>query len=263
MPEFHVTFLGTGTSHGVPMIGCNCPVCSSPDPRDTRTRSSLYIQTPETAFVVDTGPDFRAQCLRERVVRVDAVVYTHSHTDHIMGFDDLRRFSDLYEGPGGLPIYASPTTMADLRRVFMFAFDGLHRYPGYLHPEPFEVETSFCLGETELTPLPVPHGRMLVQGYLFTRAGRKLLAYLSDCNAVGPEVRRQIEGVETLVIDSLRRNPHPTHLSLGEALEVAADVRAERTWLTHLCHDLGHVETEKLLPANVRVAYDGLRLALG
>ncbi len=135
MAEIEITFLGTGTSQGVPMIACACPVCTSTDPRDNRTRSSVFVRTPEAAFVVDTGPDFRAQCLRERIGGVDAVVYTHAHTDHIMGFDDLRRFCDL-QPENKMPIYASPETMTDLQRVFRFAFDGTARFPGYIKPEP-------------------------------------------------------------------------------------------------------------------------------
>ncbi len=261
MGDFQITFLGTGTSQGVPMIACDCPVCSSSDPRDRRTRSSLYIETPEAAFVVDTGPDFRAQCLRERVRRLDAVVYTHSHTDHIMGFDDLRRFCDLLAGRD-LPVYASPDTMADLQRVFRFAFDGTARFPGYLRPEPRPVTETFRIGETSITPLPVPHGRINVNGYLFARGGRKLFAYLSDCKAVPELVRERIAGVEVLVLDALRHRPHPTHMSLDEALEVSAALRPRATYLTHLCHDLGHAETEKILPGNVRVAYDGLKVVL-
>ena len=259
MPAFELTFLGTGTSQGVPMICCSCPVCTSTDPRDQRTRSSVYIKTSEVAFVVDTGPDFRAQCLREKLCHLDAVVYTHAHTDHIMGFDDLRRFCDVHPDHK-LPIHASPETMADLQRVFRFAFDGTARFPGYLHPDPHLVDGPFQLGDLELTPLPVPHGRITVNGYLFTRNGRKLFAYLSDCKAVPDPVRELIEGVEILSLDALRHRPHPTHMSLDEALEAAAAVRAGQTYLTHLCHDLGHVETEKILPPNVHVAYDGLKL---
>ena len=168
MADFQVTFLGTGTSQGVPMIACDCPVCSSPDPRDQRTRSSLYIETPECAFVVDTGPDFRAQCLREIVARVDAVVLHPPHTDHIMGFDDLRRFCDL-QADHKMPIYASPETMADIQRVFRFAFDGTAKFPGYIRPEPHLVTGPFQIGGTRITPLPVPHGRIMVNGYLFER----------------------------------------------------------------------------------------------
>ncbi len=261
MADLQITFLGTGTSQGVPMIACDCPVCASPDPRDKRTRSSLFIETPEAAFAVDTGPDFRTQCLRERVRHLDAVVYTHAHTDHIMGFDDLRRFCDMLPDHA-LPIYASPETMTDLQRVFRFAFDGTARFPGYIHPEPHLVDGPFRIGETEITPLPVPHGFIRVNGYLFSRGGRKLFAYLSDCKSVPAPVREIIAGVEVLCVDALRHRPHPTHMSLDEALEVSAALRPGLTYLTHLCHDLGHVETEKMLPDNVRIAYDGLKIAL-
>lgn len=261
MADFQITFLGTGTSQGVPMIACDCPVCSSTDPRDNRTRASVFVRTPEAAFVLDTGPDFRAQCLRERIRGLDAVVYTHAHTDHIMGFDDLRRFCDLHP-ENKMPIYASPETMAALKRCFQFAFDGTARFPGYINPEPHLVEGPFWIGETEITPLPVPHGSITVNGYLFARRGRRLFAYLSDCKAVSEEVREKIAGVEALTLDALRRRPHPTHMSLDEALEVAAAVWPGQTWLTHLCHDLGHAETEKTLPAGVRIAYDGLRVTL-
>jgi phosphoribosyl 1,2-cyclic phosphate phosphodiesterase len=243
------------------MIGCSCAVCLSKDPRDNRTRSSLWVRTPECAFAVDTGPDFRCQCLREGVRALDAVVYTHSHTDHIMGFDDLRRFCDVRPG-GKMPVYASRETMTDLERVFRFAFEADVRFAGYVHPDPRLIEGPFQLGETTLIPLRVPHGRAVVDGYLFVREGRRVFAYLSDCKAVPDEVREQILDVEALAIDALRHRPHPTHLSLSEALEVASAVRAKQTWLTHICHDLGHAETEAELPAGVRMAYDGLRIDL-
>ena len=239
------------------MIGCDCDVCRSTDPRDKRTRSSIYVETPECAFVVDTGTDFRTQCLRENVRRIDAVVLTHSHTDHIMGFDDLRPFC-----PGGaqLPVYASEATMRDLQRVFIFAFNGENRFPGYMHPRPHIVDGPFTLGATELTPLPVPHGRATVFGYLFTRRGEKLAAYLSDCKTVPDAIIERIHGVRHLIVDALRHKPHPTHMSVSEALAIAARVGAGQTWFTHLCHDLAHAETESALPENVRVAFDGLKL---
>lgn len=255
-----ITFLGTGTSLGVPVIGCQCAVCQSTDARDSRSRASLYVRSNGFAFVVDTGPDFRSQCLRERIRQVDAVVYTHPHTDHIMGFDDLRPFC-FVSPTGSLPIYAPAETMRAFERVFKFAFDGLHRYPGYLIPEPHVIEGPFELGGVTLTPLSVPHGKMTVTGYLFATEGKAQFAYLPDCNGVPGPVRDLIRGVDTLVIDALRRTPHPTHLSVGEALEVAADVAPRRTLLTHLSHDLGHAETEAALPAGAEVAYDGLRLS--
>ncbi|HMG03866.1 MAG TPA: MBL fold metallo-hydrolase [Chthoniobacterales bacterium] len=255
-PQLSLTFLGTGTSLGVPVIGCDCEVCHSPDSRDQRLRSSIYLKTPEYAWVVDTGTDFRAQALRENIRRLDAVVFTHSHTDHIMGFDDLRRYShDL----GSIPVYASAETMRDLQRVYEFAFNGLNRFPGYLVPVPHIIDGPFLLGKTLLTPLPVPHGHSLVNGYLFSREGEKLVAYLSDCSSVPEEIVREIVGVRVLIIDALRRKPHPTHLSVDQALEVAVKVRPLQTLFTHISHELSQA-SEAELPAGVGIAYDGLKL---
>jgi len=256
--QFSLTFLGTGTSQGVPMIGCDCEVCHSIDPRDNRLRSSVYIETPECAWVVDTGTDFRTQALRENIRRLNAVIFTHSHTDHIMGFDDLRRYSyDL----GSIPVYASAETMSDLERVFEFAFNGLNRFPGYLRPVPHIVDGPFELGKTVITPLPVPHGRSMVTGYLFSRNDEKLVAYLSDCSAVPEEIVKQISQVRVLIIDALRHKPHPTHLSVDQALAVSAKVQPARTLFTHICHELAQAR-EAELPAGVGIAYDGLKLHL-
>jgi phosphoribosyl 1,2-cyclic phosphate phosphodiesterase len=262
MADLTITFLGTGTSQGVPMIGCDCPVCHSADPRDQRTRSSIYVETPEATWVIDTGPEFRLQCLRERVRRLDAVVYTHAHTDHIMGFDDLRRFC---EGERWLPLYAGPETMADLQRIFAFAFNGQNLYPGYVRPDPRVVAAfeSFAIGATTLTALPVTHGRTAVYGYLMEREGRVLAAYLSDCKEVGEAVVERIRGVDVLIVDALRHQPHFTHMNIEEALELVERVRPGTTWFTHLSHEVGHAETEAALPPGVRMAYDGLKLKPG
>ena len=238
------------------MIGCDCAVCRSPDPRDQRLRSSIYIETAECAFVVDTGTDFRTQALRENIRQLDAVVFTHSHTDHIMGFDDLRRFS---WQRGSMPVYASAETMADLERVFLFAFRGTNRFPGYLKPEPHVICGPFSLGETLITPLPVPHGHSEVNGYMFTRNGKKLAAYLSDCSAVPEHIVRKISGVECLIIDALRETPHPTHLTVAQSLEIAAQVRPSETYFTHIAHELAQ-SFETRLPAHTHIAFDGLKL---
>jgi len=238
------------------MIGCDCEVCHSTDPRDQRLRSSIYVETPEYAWVVDTGTDFRTQALRENIRRLDAVVFTHSHTDHIMGFDDLRRYShDL----GSIPVYASAETMRDLERVYEFAFNGLNRFPGYLFPVPHIIDGPFLLGKTLLTPLPVPHGRSTVNGYLFSREGEKLVAYLSDCSGVPDEIVSKIKEVRVLIIDALRHRPHPTHLSVDQALSISAKVQPGRTLFTHICHELSQA-SEADLPDGVGLAYDGLRL---
>ena len=238
------------------MIGCDCVVCHSTDPRDQRLRSSVYVETPECAWVVDTGTDFRTQALRENIRRLDAVIFTHSHTDHIMGFDDLRRYSHEL---GSIPVYASDETMRDLQRVYEFAFNGLNRFPGYLVPVPHIVDGPFSLGKTKVTPLPVPHGKSTVNGYLFSREGEKLVAYLSDCSAVPDEIVSEISGVKALIIDALRRKPHPTHLSVDQALAVSAKVKSGRTLFTHISHELSQT-SEADLPEGVGLAYDGLKL---
>ena len=239
------------------MIGCECAVCRSQDPRNKRMRSSIYVESPEAAWVIDTGPEFRLQCLREQVCRLDAVVYTHAHTDHVMGFDDLRRFC--VQGRD-LPIYAGPETMEELKRIFAFAFNGEYLFPGYVRPAPHVVTGTFQIGETRLTPLPVSHGRAKVNGYLFEREGRLVAAYLSDCKVVPDWVIERIRGVDTLIVDALRHDPHPTHMNVTEALAFAERVQPRLTWFTHIAHDLGHVETNAALPDNVRLAYDGLRI---
>jgi phosphoribosyl 1,2-cyclic phosphate phosphodiesterase len=239
------------------MIGCDCSVCRSSDTRDNRLRSSVYIETPEGAWVVDTGTDFRTQALRADIRRVDGVIFTHSHTDHIMGFDDLRRFS---YARGSMPVYASPETMRDLERVFEFAFKTPNPFPGYLKPEPHLISGPFELGKMLVTPLPVPHGDSLVNGYLFARDGKKLVAYLSDCSSVPEEIAKEMAGVEVLIIDALRHKPHPTHLSVEQALAVASRVQPTHTYFTHISHELPQ-SAESELPAKTRIAYDGLKLA--
>ena len=240
------------------MIGCDCAVCRSSDPRDQRLRSSIYVETPESSWVVDTGTDFRTQALRENIRRVDAVVFTHSHTDHIMGFDDLRRFS---YARGSMPVYASAETMRDLERVFEFAFKATNPFPGYLKPEPHIITGPFELGSTTITPLPVPHGESLVNGYLFSRNGEKLVAYLSDCSGVPDAIVDLIANVKVLIIDALRDKPHPTHLSVAQALEVAERVQPAQTYFTHIAHELPQASG---VPASggAHIAYDGLKLTL-
>ena len=261
MAGLTLTFLGTGTSQGVPMIGCDCAVCRSADPRDKRTRSSLYVETPEAAWVIDTGPEFRLQCLRENVRRLDAVLYTHAHTDHVMGFDDLRRFC---EGDRRLPLYAGAETLADLKRIFFFAFNGQNLFPGYIKPDPRVIEpfVPFRIGATTLTPLPMTHGRSETHGYLLEREGRALAAYLSDCKEVSDAVVERVRGVEVLILDALRHREHPTHMTVAQALALSARICPGATLFTHICHELGHAETETAMPPGVRIAHDGLRLTL-
>jgi len=260
-PQLTVTVLGSGTSQGVPMIGCRCPVCQSTDPRDKRTRSSIHLATPHAKILVDTTPDMRQQALREGLDHLDAVLFTHPHADHIMGFDDLRRFCEIQGGP--LAIYGSAETLGQIERIFHYAFHPKAKVPGYVHVLPHVVTGVFELGGMEITPLPVPHGAVSTLGFLFSRGGRKLLAYLSDCASVPEPVRAIVSGVEVLIIDGLRDKPHPTHLTVSEAVEAARAIGAQRTFLTHQTHEKCHVDRQRDLPAGIDVAYDGMKFEFG
>jgi phosphoribosyl 1,2-cyclic phosphate phosphodiesterase len=250
--------MGSGTSQGVPMIGCRCPVCLSADPKDKRTRSSIYLETPEATLLVDTTPDLRQQALREGLDHLDAVLFTHPHADHMMGFDDLRRFCEMQGG--ALPVYGSAETLGQLERIFFYAFKPKATFPGYVHVQPHIVTEPFQLGGLEITPLPVPHGAFETNGYLFSLGGRKLLAYLSDCASVPESVRALTEGVEELIIDGLRDKPHPTHLNVSGAIEAARAIGARRAFLTHLTHEKTHADRLRELPAGIQVAFDGMKL---
>lgn len=258
MDALRLTFLGTATSVGVPMIGCSCRTCTSLDPRDQRTRSSVYFQSPETAWLVDSGPDFRNQCLREKIAQIDAVLITHAHMDHLLGFDDLRRFT--IEEDAELPIYALPSTLAVIQSVFHYSFSPAKRYRGYLKARPEPITAPFSLGNTQVTPLPVKHGSMETLGYLFSRNGKKLCAYISDMKALLPGTLELMEGVDTLICDALRHTPHPTHMNFTEALELREKVRPRRTYFTHLQCEITHAIDEAGLPDSVHLAYDGLQL---
>jgi phosphoribosyl 1,2-cyclic phosphate phosphodiesterase len=244
------------------MIGCFCPVCTSADPRDRRTRCSIYLQTDEGGLLVDTAPDLRQQALRERITAVSAVLFTHAHADHIMGLDDLRRFCDINRGP--IPAYGSPDTLERLRSIFGYAFNPTTKIKGYVHLEPCPVKEKDAIELIGLSiaPLPVPHGNGTTYGYLFARDGRKLLAYLSDCQSVPAAATEMMAGVDTLVIDGLRDEPHPTHLNIAGAIAAAREIGSRQTYLTHLTHEKTHAARSAELPAGVALAYDGLKLTL-
>lgn len=253
MARLRVTFLGTGTSMGVPTLGCECRVCRSNDPRDQRTRPSLFLQHDGRVMVIDTSPDFRFQALRAGIRRVDAVLYTHAHADHILGLDDLRPFN--MKQREAIPLFASQETLAALRRTFSYAFG--HSTPESTVPEvrleeiagPFEV---LGLG---FQPVPVLHGTMEVLGFRFGSA-----AYVTDFSCIPEASRELLYDLDLLVLDALRDTPHPMHSSLSESLALIEEFRPRRAYFTHICHDLGHAETNARLPVGVELAYDTLTM---
>ena len=256
-----ITFLGTGTSHGVPMIGCECATCLSADSRDVRLRPSIYVETAGARVLVDAGPDLRAQALRHHITRVDAILFTHGHADHILGMDDVRRFNALREKaatPGAMPCFGDAATLEDIRRMFSYVFDPATPKGGGLPQLDLrDVDGAFRVGDLEVTPVPVLHGSRPILGYRFGP-----FAYLTDCSRIPDPSWPLLSGLDVLVLDALRIRPHPTHFSLDEAVATAARIGAARTFFTHMCHDLSHAATDARLPSGMALAYDGLVLEL-
>ena len=237
------------------MIGCVCATCRSEDPRDRRSRPSVLVETDDgAAILIDAGPDLRSQALAYNVNRLDAIVFTHGHADHILGLDDVRRYNHIMKRP--MACYADALTVDDIRRLFAYVFDPAAPKGGGLPQlELFTVAGPFCIGRQEITPVPVMHGVRPIFGLRFGG-----FAYLTDCSAIPGSSLPLLRNLDVLVLDALRERPHPTHFSLGEAIEVAATVGARRTYFTHMCHDLPHAATCARLPGGVELAYDGLRL---
>jgi len=258
MSEIELTFLGSGTSAGVPMIGCHCAVCESADPRDKRTRPSVLISSGGFTVLVDVTPELRLQCVANRVDRVDAVVLTHAHADHIMGMDDLRRFNSLKKGP--LDVWADEPTHEAVQRCFGYAFSGPNPDPRLFRPQLVKrlIDGPFDLGPMQWTPIRLFHGPMPILGF---RVGR--LAYCTDVNRIPAESYALLEGLDVLVLDALANVAHATHFSLEQAVEEARRIGAKNTYFTHVAHGLAHEATNKLLPEGMALSFDGLRVRAG
>lgn len=249
-----LTVLGSGTSMGVPTIGCDCAVCHSSDPHDRRTRPSVMLEYAGKVVLVDTTPDFHAQAIRENISKVDAVLYTHTHADHILGLDDLRPLSFRHK-PNKLPLYARPEAGEVLRSMFRYIFDADYKFGGLAQVELKNIDGPFELFGARVEPVPVIHGDAEIYGF---RLGS--MAYLTDFSEVPDASFEKLGDLDILFLDALRHTPHPTHSTVENSLKIAERSGAKRVFFTHICHDLPHEETNATLPQHVRLSHDGLKL---
>jgi phosphoribosyl 1,2-cyclic phosphate phosphodiesterase len=249
-----LTVLGSGTSMGVPTIGCDCPVCRSSDPRDRRTRPSVLIEYAGKFVLIDTTPDFRQQAIRENIQRLDAVLYTHSHADHILGIDDLRPLSFRHR-PGRLPLYARADVVAFIGNMFRYIFDADYKFGGLPQVELKALDGTLELFGAKFEPVRVIHGETEIYGFRFGSA-----AYLTDHSLVPEASFEQLQDLDILFLDALRYKPHPTHSTVENSLRIVERVKPKRAFFTHICHDLGHAATNAALPTHVRLSYDGMKL---
>tara|TARA_R110001583_G_scaffold4351_2_gene25168 strand:- start:2578 stop:3351 length:774 start_codon:yes stop_codon:yes gene_type:complete len=254
--DIKITFLGTGTSQGIPVINSTHPVCLSDDKRDKRLRVSISIEWDTFVYVIDCGPDFRYQMLRENVTKINGVLFTHEHSDHTAGLDDLRPYSFQL---GAVPIYAHKRVLSNLESRFNYIFNDENKYPGAPSVQQIEIKnTSFLIENLEVTPIEVQHGKLTIFGFRF-----KNIAYLTDVKTISEEEKLKLKNLDVLIINAIRHKPHRSHLNLDEALALVNELKPKKTYLTHISHHLGfHSEVEKSLPKNVYLAYDELVIVI-
>ena len=253
-PSAKITVLGSGTSVGVPTIGCHCSVCTSGDPRDKRLRPSILVSYGGHNILIDTTPDFRTQALRAGIERLDAVLFTHAHADHIMGLDDVRPFN--FRQRGQIPIFAAENTMNAIRRCFQYVFDSVRKETNIPQLDPRIIDGApIDLFGLEFLPIPILHGRDTIYGFRFGAA-----AYLTDHSEIPGASMEQLRNLDVLFLDALRYKPHPTHSTVDRSIHTVEQLSPRRAFFTHICHDLGHERAESLLPPHIRLAYDGLEI---
>jgi phosphoribosyl 1,2-cyclic phosphate phosphodiesterase len=252
-----ITFLGTGTSQGVPIIACKCAVCSSADSRDKRLRSSVMVEVDGKVFVIDTGPDFRQQMLREQVADIDGIIFTHEHKDHTAGFDDIRPFNFLLNKK--IEVYASARVQDALKREFAYIFSGSN-YPGIPEINLHLIENNLCsIQGVDVLPIEVMHHKLPVMGFRIND-----FTYITDANFISEKEKEKIRGSKVLVLNALRREEHISHFTLQQAIDLVNELKPEEAYFTHISHQLGlHDEVEKELPSGIRLAYDGLKIKIG
>jgi len=250
-------FLGTGTSHGIPVIGCDCAVCTSSDPRNRRRRTALHVIAGDTHLLIDTPPDLRESVLEHHIGRVDAVLITHSHADHIFGFDDLRSFYRMHGAP--LPVYGAPDTIEVMRRIFSYVEADIPRGASVLRVNFQSIDESFNIGDLRIEPVPVRHGKGMANGFIL-EYNECRAAYIPDCSGMPESSLGQLIDLDVMILDALRRDPHPTHYSLSESVAMLKRIGARESYITHLCHDLEHQATSEILPDSIHVPTDGLML---
>jgi phosphoribosyl 1,2-cyclic phosphate phosphodiesterase len=253
MNNIKITFLGTGTSHGVPMIGCDCPVCKSDNPKNNRWRSSIWVQYKDTSIVVDTATEFRLQALKYNIKKIDAVLYTHFHADHVHGIDELRRYNEMQKS--AVKCYGNKLTIKGIKKQHDYINKVKKEGGGIPSLDLISVQNNFTVGDLEIIPIKLFHGKMPILGFRFLN-----IAYLTDCSSIPEESYGKLKDLDVLIINALRHRPHSTHFTLAQALEQSRKINAKKTYFTHICHDIEHEKENKSLLKNCELAYDGLEI---